>query len=122
MIRYIRTAELPVANQDRAIRFYTHKLGFTVALDTAYRDDWRRVELAIPGARTRLLLTPKFGRGPTGEPALSLSVDDTAATCAQLEARGVTVTKGPTEAPWDRGEAYALLRDSEDNTILLVSR
>lgn len=121
MIQYIRFAELPVDSLDRAIRFYTDKLGFTVAQDSSYRDDWRWVELAIPGARTKLLLIPKRGESPSDKPALCLDVDDVTATCAELTAEGVTFIKPPTAAPWDRGETFALLRDCEGNTILISS-
>ena len=56
---YVRFAELPVVDQDRAVKFYTEKLGFRVAQDRPYQEGWRWITLEIPGAQTKILLTRK---------------------------------------------------------------
>ena len=53
MFKHLKYKELPVANQDRALRFYTEQLGLRVAVDRAYGDGARWIELEIPGAQTR---------------------------------------------------------------------
>jgi lactoylglutathione lyase len=79
-IGHVMFADLPVHDQDRAVRFYTERLGLRVARDAPYRDEWRWIELEIPGAATRILLTPAPG-GPDepeadATPALVLAVED----------------------------------------------
>ena len=121
MLKFIKFAELPVADQDRALRFYTGKLGFRVLQDTPYKDGWRWIELALPGAETAILLTPRQGNDPTDRPCLVMAVDDVAITFEELQAKGVQFTQKPAQAPWKPGETFALFRDSEGNTILIGS-
>ena len=121
MLKFIKFAELPVANQERALRFYTEKLGFRLIQDTPYKDGWRWIELALPGAETAILLTPREGAEPSDRPILVFAVDDVAITHEELQARGVQFTQGPAQAPWKAGETFALFRDSEGNTILIGS-
>ena len=137
-ITHVQFADLPVDHQDRAIAFYT-QLGPRVARDAPYQEGWRWVELEIPGARTRIRLSrrPATGaasagegqrrgggeRGGSGadEPALALEVDDVDAFHAAASAHGATFAQAPAEAPWSPGRRYALLRDSEGNTVLVQS-
>jgi catechol 2,3-dioxygenase-like lactoylglutathione lyase family enzyme len=60
MIRGIKFASVPVSDQDRALAFYTEKLGFRLVTDQPFNDSQRWIELAIPGADTRLVLF-RFG-------------------------------------------------------------
>jgi lactoylglutathione lyase len=121
---HVQFSELPVADQDRAIAFYTGALGLRVVRDAPYQEGWRWVELEIPGARTRILLARRArsevpdegsGRGP----ALALIVDDVDALHAAASGAGVTFVQGPAPAPWSPALRYALLRDSEGNTVLV---
>ncbi len=121
MLSHVKFVDLPVHDQDRAIAFYTGNLGMVVAEDSPYQEDWRWVQLAIPGAATQILLVRR-GTGASGaSPALLLIPNDLDGACAQLRERGVALTQEPTEAPWNPGERYALFKDSEENTILLGS-
>lgn len=52
MVKFVKFAELPVQDQDRAVSFYTEKVGQKVIQDTPYNDGWRWIELEIPGAET----------------------------------------------------------------------
>ncbi len=121
MLKFIKFAELPVADQERALRFYTEKLGLRVLQNTPYKDDWRWIELALPGAETAILLTPRNGNEISDRPSLVLAVDDVTNTYRELQAKGVQFTQSPTRAPWKSGESFALFRDSEGNTILIGS-
>ncbi len=56
MITQIKFVNLPVQNQDRALNFYTEKLGFTIITDQPFDDKQRWIELRIPKAETRIVL------------------------------------------------------------------
>ena len=60
MIKGVKFVNIPVADQARALAFYTEKLGFTVATNQPMAPDGPRwIELKIPGAETRVsLFTP----------------------------------------------------------------
>ena len=119
MFKYVKFKELLVANQDRALRFYTELLGRRVAVDRPYRDGARWIELEIPGAQTRILVAPRPDDTPTDAPSLYLIVEDIEAGYHSLQARGVAFARAPAAADWNPELRYALFRDSEGNTILL---
>jgi catechol 2,3-dioxygenase-like lactoylglutathione lyase family enzyme len=52
---------VPVADQDRAIEFYTKKLGFSLASDVPFGDGARWVEVAPPAGGANLALVPPHG-------------------------------------------------------------
>jgi catechol 2,3-dioxygenase-like lactoylglutathione lyase family enzyme len=60
MIKGVKFASIPVSNQDRALAFYTEKLGFRLLTDQPFSEEQRWVELGLPGADTRVVLF-KFG-------------------------------------------------------------
>lgn len=65
MIKRIKFLGIPVADQDRALAFYTDKLGFQILTDQAFSPKQRWIELTIPGAATGIaLFTPGWPRGP----------------------------------------------------------
>lgn len=119
---YVRFAELPVADQDRAIAFYTENLGFRVVQDTPYEEDgWRWVILEIPGAQTKILLSRRPNTEEGDVPSLVLTVDDVHRWYEELKAKGVSFKTGPSRAMWNDAEVYAVLRDSEGNLVMLGS-
>jgi predicted enzyme related to lactoylglutathione lyase len=122
MLKHVKFAELPVADQDRAIHFYTEKVGLKVVQDAQYQDDWRWVELEIPGAETRIMFTKRSDEEETDAPRMVLITEDTNKTYQELKGKGVNFTKEPTQAPWNPGETFARFRDSEGNGIVISSR
>lgn len=120
MPTYVRFVELPAVDQERAVKFYTEKLGFRVAQDREYKEGWRWVSLEIPEAQTKILLTQKSGE-TRDVPSLVLTVDDVYASYRELKEKGVEFTTGPDEAPWDGGEVFAVFRDSEGNLVMIGS-
>jgi predicted enzyme related to lactoylglutathione lyase len=120
MLRHVKFAELPVVDQDRAIRFYTEKVGLEVFVDSPHGDGWRWLEFAIAGAETKILMTRRSGP-PREEPAIVFVVEDVAASYRELRTKGVEFTLPPTEAPWSAAETYALFRDSEENIVMIGS-
>jgi predicted enzyme related to lactoylglutathione lyase len=120
MITQLKFAGIPVSDPDRALAFYTQKLGFEIATDQAMGPGRRWIELRIANSATRVVLfTPdghedRIGTFFNG----SLACDDVEATCRQLAQRGVEIVEPPTAQPWG---TFAKFRDSEGNTFVLSS-
>ncbi len=121
MIKGVKFASIPVRDQDRALAFYTEKLGFTVATDQPFDDKQRWIELRIPGADTRLVLfTPPGHEDRIGSFSnVAFVADDVEKTYQELSARGVEFTGPPQQADW--GTA-ALFKDPDGNTFVISSR
>ena len=56
MIKQIKFVSIPVADQNRALDFYTEKLGFTIITDQPFDEKQRWIELRVPKAETRVVL------------------------------------------------------------------
>lgn len=122
MFSHVKFTELPVIDQDRAKRFYVETLELDLVTDTPYHDDWRWIEIGIPGAATRILFVPGRSLPLDPEaPSLVLVSNDVEETSEKLLKRGVRFDQIPTPAPWDANETYALFRDSEENIVMIGS-
>jgi predicted enzyme related to lactoylglutathione lyase len=122
MIKGIKFVNIPVADQARALAFYTEKLGFTVATHQPMAPNGQRwIELKIPGAETRVsLFTPPGHENRVGIFApLSLWSDDVELTYATLQARGVEFLAPPKKEPWGTS---VIFKDSEGNQLHLGSK
>src|SRR6516165_2328950 len=91
MIKQIKFVSIPVADQNRALDFYTEKLGFTIITDQPFDDKQRWIELRVPKAETRIsLFTPPGHEERIGSfTGISFHCDDIDRTYAELSARGV---------------------------------
>ena len=65
MIKQIKFVSVPVADQNRALDFYTEKLGFTIITDQPFDEKQRWIELRVPKAETRVVLIHCRGRRKT---------------------------------------------------------
>ena len=121
MIKRIKFLGIPVRDQDRALAFYTEKLGFRVFTDQPLSETQRWIELSIPGAETGIVLfTPDGHEDRIGTfVSTSWEVDDVEKTFAELQAKGVEFTATPQKQPWG---ISVVLQDSEGNKIVLASR
>jgi predicted enzyme related to lactoylglutathione lyase len=120
MIRGVKFVSIPVVDQDRAVAFYTEKLGFRVATDQPFDDKQRWVELSIPGAETRVVLfLMDQGPRPGGFMNMSFWTDDAEATAKQLKERGVEFIAEPKKEKWGTS---AIFKDPEGNRFVLSSR
>ncbi len=122
MIKGIKFVNIPVADQPRALAFYTEKLGFTVATNQPMGPGGARwIELKIAGADTRVsLFTPPGQEDRVGTfVPLSLWADDVQATYETLRARGVEFIAPPKKEPWGTSVVF---KDSEGNQLHLGSR
>ncbi len=121
MIKRIKFLGIPVRDQDRALRFYTEKLGFRVLTDQQFSETQPWIELSIPGAETGItLFTPEGHEDRIGTFVnTSWEVDNVENTYAELQAKGVEFAGQPEKQPWG---TFVKLKDSEGNQIVLSSR
>jgi predicted enzyme related to lactoylglutathione lyase len=95
MIKQIKFISIPVADQNRALDFYTDKLGFTIITDQPF--DEKRIGSFMN---------------------MSYVCDDIDKTYAEMKKRGVEFEGQPQTQPWGR---YAMFKDSEGNRFVLGS-
>ncbi len=121
MIKRIKFLGIPVRDQDRALRFYTEKLGMRVLTDQEFSPTQRWIELSIPGAETGIsLFTPEGHEERIGTFVnTSWEVDNMDKTYEELVRRGVEFLKPPQKQPWG---TFAIMKDSEGNQIVLSAR
>jgi catechol 2,3-dioxygenase-like lactoylglutathione lyase family enzyme len=121
MIKGVKFVSIPVTHQDRALAFYTEKLGFRVSTDQPFNATQRWIELAIPGADTQVVLfTPEnhADRIGTFNPA-TFYCDNVQRTYEELVAKGVDFDAPPAKQPWG---TFAIFRDPDRNQFVLSSR
>ena len=118
MIKQIKFVSIPVADQNRALDFYTDKLGFTIITDQPFDGKQRWIELRIPKADTRVVLftTPGDEKRIGSMMQLSYECEDIDATYQELKGRGVEFDGPPEKQPWG---TYAMFKDSEGNRFAL---
>jgi predicted enzyme related to lactoylglutathione lyase len=121
MITHVKFVSIPTRDQDRALAFYTEKLGFKIASDQPFNEKQRWIELRIGGSETRLVLfTPdghedRIGGFFNG----ALSCDNVERTYDELKARGVEFTGPPKKEPWG---TFAMFKDVDGNQFVLSSK
>jgi catechol 2,3-dioxygenase-like lactoylglutathione lyase family enzyme len=120
-ITQVGTVMVTVSDQDRAIEFYTGKLGFELRGDTAYGDGERWVEVAPPGAATTVALVPEREGAPAGRHAnVGLTSEDLDSDHAHLKEQGVDVDD--VMRMGDPVPPMFFFRDQDGNTLLAVER
>lgn len=120
MIKQIKFVSIPVTDQNRALDFYTEKLGFTIITDQPFDEKQRWIELRVPKAETRIVLFTAEGDEKRIGTMMNLSFacEDIAQTCEQLKMRGVEFEGPPQKQEWG---SYAMFKDSEGNRFVLSS-
>jgi catechol 2,3-dioxygenase-like lactoylglutathione lyase family enzyme len=121
MIRGIKFVNVPVKNQDEALKFYTEKLGFRVLTDQPFDEKQRWIELGIPGSDSKVVLFTVNGdqqRIGSHQPIAFWS-DDVHATARVLKSKGVTFVKEPKTEAWGTG---AVFEDQDGNRFALSSK
>jgi catechol 2,3-dioxygenase-like lactoylglutathione lyase family enzyme len=106
MIKQIKFVSIPVADQNRALDFYTDKLGFTIITDQPFDEKQRWIELRVPKAETRVVLFTMEG----DEKRVGSMMP------ATLKKRGVEFEGPPQKQPWGK---YAMFKDSEGNRFVI---
>jgi lactoylglutathione lyase len=116
----IAVSMFSVSDQDKAVAFYTQKLGFEVRNDMRFGENGenRWVEVAPPGARGRLALNPPMGGSPGGG-SIGVETDDVLGEHARLRAvGGVDLDPEPMRMPGV--PMMFAVRDPDQNYIWVV--
>lgn len=112
---YISVVTVYVTDVDRAVDFYTKKLGWDKTMDVPMGED-RWVTVAPSGSQASFTLTKPPSWAPEkvvgGFSGVIIEVDDVHQTHAQLEEQNVEFTDEPRIEPWG---GWAMFKDSEGN-------
>jgi lactoylglutathione lyase len=110
---------VPVTDQDRALAFYTEKLGFETRRDVPLPQfGGRWIEVASAGAAITLSLVPAREGVPAGiETGIRLATTDAAAVHTALRDRGVEVGE---LLRWPGVPAMFAFRDEDGNGLEIV--
>jgi catechol 2,3-dioxygenase-like lactoylglutathione lyase family enzyme len=120
-VNKLNTVVIPVADQERALEFYTQKLGFEKRTDLPFGNGYRWVEVAPGEAETTIALAPPPEGVPTGnrQTGIGLQTDDIDAFHGELKAAGVDVD-AEVSRQGDPVPPLFWLRDPEGNTLMVV--
>jgi catechol 2,3-dioxygenase-like lactoylglutathione lyase family enzyme len=117
-ISHVQLLSLPVADPDRALRFYAGVRGFDVGHDVEMPVG-RWLQVRPTGAQTSVTLVTWFDSMPPGTlRGLVLESDDLDRDVEELGRRGVTFADGIRKEPWGR---YATFADPDGNGLTLQS-
>jgi lactoylglutathione lyase len=113
---YISVVSVFVNDIDRAVDFYTKKLGWEKTMDVPMGEDARWVTVAPKGSQASFTLSkggpnwsPEKVGGFTG---VIIETDDVFQTAEQLKKSGVDFEDQPSREPWG---GWASFKDSEGN-------
>lgn len=119
-ITEVRTAAVPVTDQDRALAFYGGLLGLETRLDAPFGGG-RWIEVAPAGATTTVALAPAQEGTPVGvDTGVRFTTEDAAADHEALSAAGVDVDAEVLRYPGV--PPMFSFRDPDGNTLYLVER
>jgi predicted enzyme related to lactoylglutathione lyase len=114
MVDYrLELVQVPVADVDRAIAFYTEQAGFNLDHDHRVTDELRFVQLTPPGSACSIALGSGLNEMQPGSvEGLQVVVDDIEAAHADLAGRGVDVSEVQ-DFPWGR---FVFFSDPDGNS------
>ena len=118
MIKGIKFVSIAVRDQDRALEFYTQKLGMRIITDSPFDGTQRWIELGLPRAETKLVLFTAPGQEQMigGFMNVTFVADDVEATTKELKARGVEFTREPETEDWGTSACF---KDQDGNVFVL---
>jgi catechol 2,3-dioxygenase-like lactoylglutathione lyase family enzyme len=121
-IKQVGRVMVPVSNQDRAIEFYTGKLGFSLSADVPFGGGERWVEVAPPDGGAALALVPPQGEYQPGRmTGIALETGDASGTREELAAAGVDVD-GAIMGGDGTVPPMFFMRDQDENSLLIVQQ
>jgi catechol 2,3-dioxygenase-like lactoylglutathione lyase family enzyme len=120
MIKAMKFVGVPVGDQQRALEFYTEKLGFRIITDQPFDGKQRWIELGVGRSGTGItLFTPSGHENRIGTfTGISFLADDVKETCRELAAKGVVFVQEPREEAWGTSAIFA---DPDGNQFVLGS-
>jgi catechol 2,3-dioxygenase-like lactoylglutathione lyase family enzyme len=112
---------ITVSDTDKALDFYTGKLGFEKRVDVPMGNGYRWVEVAPAGAVTTIAIVPPPEGNPAGgkETGVTLDTSDIDADHAELKAKGVDVD-AEVSRMGDPVPPMFWFRDQDKNSLLIV--
>lgn len=121
---------VPVADVDRAKRFYSEQVGFVVDHDTRTGGGMRIVQLTPPGSACSIAIGTGLGEMPPGSlKGLQLVVSDIEAAHAELVGRGVAASPiqhfgdgGMVEGRGDAWNSFVFFSDPDGNSWAVQER
>ncbi len=118
MLKRVKFIGIPVRDQEKALAFWTKKIGFQVATDQPMGNGQRWIELKIPGAQTGLaLFTPPGHENRIGTfQSVSFAADDVEKTHRELIERGVEFVQPPKKESWGTS---AIFKDPDGNSFVI---
>ena len=118
MIKLLKFCSIPVSDQDRALEFYTEKLGFKVSTDQRFDETQRWIELQIGNSVSGVVLfTPPQHADRIGTyTGMSFKCDNLEKTYAEMVERGVEFLGPPRRESWG---ASAQFKDPDGNLFVM---
>lgn len=125
MLTRVGTITVHVRDQEKALFFYTSKLGFEKRMDQPMGPGQRWIEVAPPGAQTRVLLYKPSKEMPGADSyedamakigkntGMVLETDDIVSTFAKLKSNGVKIVDEPKKQPYGW---WGVFSDQDGNT------
>ena len=120
-IQRLANVVLPVADQDRALVFYTETLGLEKRADTPFGDGNRWIEVAAAGDGTPIVISPPGPNAAVGgkDTGITLEAADIDGYHAKLKDRGVDVDPSVSRLGGPIPPLF-WFRDPEGNTLMVV--
>lgn len=120
-MKKIKFISVPCRDQDKALDFWTKRMGLQITTDQPMGPGQRWIELKIPGSQTGMaLFTPDEHQSRIGTfSGISFESDDVESEYRELSGRGVEFAQPPKKESW--GTA-AVFKDPDGNTFVLSSR
>ena len=120
MITQVKIVCITVTDQDKALAFYTEKLGFKKVTDAPMGEQGRWLELETPEGSTKiaLLLPHQEGEKAGGFSNILFTSNDVRKTYDELKERGVEFTQAPKEEFWG---TFTIFVDPDGNQFLISS-
>jgi len=120
MIKAMKFVGVPVSDQDKALEFYTKKLGFRVITDQPMGPGQRWIEIGIGSNGTGLaLFTPEGQEDRIGTfTGIAFTADDVPGTWKELTGKGVKFTQPPKKESWGTSSIFV---DPDGNQFVLGS-
>ncbi len=120
MITHIKFVSVPTTDQDRAVEFWTRRVGFRVFTDQPFSKEQRWIELRVGNSETRFVL---FNSDNNLKPGMAfngaLACANVEETYRELAERGVEFVGPPEKQPWG---TFAIFKDPDGNQFVLSSR
>jgi catechol 2,3-dioxygenase-like lactoylglutathione lyase family enzyme len=116
----VASVAVPVADQERALRFYVEKLGFEIRLDAPMGDSGRWLQVGPPGGRVPVALVVAGEGDPIGvDTGITFATDD-----AEADHAALAWSRADTDPllRWPGVPLMFIVRDPDGNQLKIMER